>query len=94
MKYIEITANGTTYVKNGPGYLQGILVNNATGTSPTIQILDINATASTSPAIAGGSAAFAVPAAGTFLDYDCNFSNGLAVIVGGTFSGSLTVTYY
>ena len=92
MLYKEIAATGTTVLKTGPGYLQGVTVNNP-GTGPgTIQIFDNGAASGT--AIAGATA-FALPAAGSFLDYDCGFTNGLTVVVGGTFTnGTITVEYY
>lgn len=90
MQYKEITAAGTYLVKTGPGYLQGVTVN-LPGSTPTLAIFD-NVTSAT-PAICGGGAAFAIPAAGSFLDYDCHFSTGLTVVVGGTGTQSYTVTY-
>jgi hypothetical protein len=92
MQYQELVTNASFLIKSGAGYLQGIVVNAATGTSPTIQVWD-NVSAA-APAIAGGTAAFAVPAAGSALVYDCHFSKGLFIVIGGTFSGSLTVSFY
>lgn len=91
MQYKEITAAGTYILKYSAGYLQGITVN-LPGTTPTLQIWD-NVSAA-APAIAGGGAAFAIPAAGSFLDYDCHFSNGLTIVIGGTSTMSYTVEYY
>ena len=92
MQYKELNATGTTTIKTGPGYLQGITVNNP-GTGPgTIQIFDQVSAAA--PAIAGATA-FALPTAGGFLDYDCHFSNGLTIVIGGTFTnGTVTVEFY
>jgi hypothetical protein len=39
MQYKELAANATTTLKIGPGYLQGITVNNA-GSAWTIEIFD------------------------------------------------------
>lgn len=91
MLYQEITAAGTYVLKNGAGYLQGITIN-LPGTTPTVQIFDNSAASGT--AIAGGGAAFALPAAGSFLDYDCHFSKGLTVVIGGTGTMSYTVEWY
>ena len=92
MQYKELTATGTTTIKTGPGYLQGITVNHPGSGPGTIQIFD-NITNS-APAIAGATA-FALPTAGSFLDYDCHFTTGLTIVVGGTFTGgTLTVEYY
>lgn len=90
MNYIEITGNGTVVVKKSAGYIQGITVN-APGTTATLQVLDKNSDTGISANIAGGAAAFAVPAAGAFLDYDCHFSNGLQIVVAGN-SGTLSLT--
>ena len=92
MQYQEITAAGTVTIKTGAGYLQGITVNNP-GTGPgTLQVFD-NITNS-APAIAGATA-FNLPTAGSFLDYDCHFTKGLTVVVGGTFTnGTITVEFY
>ena len=92
MQFRELTAAGTYVLKMGPGYFQGITVNSNAGTSPTLRIADNASNAA--PYIAGGSAAFAIPTSGSFLDYDCRFSNGLTVVVGGTLTGSLTVAWY
>lgn len=91
MQYKEITAAGTYVLKLGTGYLQGVTVN-LPGTTPTLQIFDN--TSAAAPAIAGGGAAFALPAAGSFLDYDCHFSNGLTIVIGGTGTMSYTVEFY
>lgn len=91
MQYKELTAAGTYVLKVGAGYLQGITVN-LPGTTPTLQIFDNGAASGT--AIAGGGAAFAIPAAGSFLDYDCHFTNGLTVVIGGSSTMSYTVEYY
>lgn len=96
MQYIELTAAGTYVLKTGPGYLQGITVN-LPGTSPTLRIFDNTSAAlptGGTAGIAGSSAAFAIPAAGSFLDYDCHFSNGLTVVIGGTSTMSYTVEFY
>jgi hypothetical protein len=92
MQFLELTAAGTYLIKQSPGYLQGITINHP-GTGPgTIQIFDQLSAAV--PAIAGASA-FALPAAGGFLTYDCTFSRGLTVVIGGTFTnGSVTVEFY
>ncbi len=89
MLYREIVASSTVLIKTGPGYLQGITVNIPGGA--TIQIAD--QTTAAAPFIAGATA-FALPAAGTYLDYDCHFTNGLCVVVGSMTSGSITVEYY
>ncbi len=89
MQYREIVASGTTLLKAGPGYLQGITVN--IPGSGTIQIAD--ALTAVAPFIAGATA-FALPAAGTYLDYDCHFSTGLTIVVGSMSGGSITVEYY
>lgn len=91
MQYLEINSKATFVVKTGPGVLAGIMVNNA-GTGWTLQVFDnISAVA---PAIAGGTA-FAVPAAGSFLNYGgLGFSNGLTIVSGGSTAGSITVIYY
>lgn len=91
MQYQEITAAGTYLVKTGPGHLRGITVN-LPGSTPTLAIFDN--IASTTPAICGGGAAFAIPAAGTYLNYDCDFSTGLTIVIGGTSTMSYTVTYF
>jgi hypothetical protein len=36
----------------------------------------------------------APPAAANFLDYDCHFSNGLTVVIGGTGTMSYTVEWF
>jgi hypothetical protein len=90
MQYKELAANATTTLKTGPGYLQGITVNNA-GTSWTLQIFD--SVAGSGTAIAGGTA-FTVPAAGTGLNYDYGFSNDLTIVASGTTAGSITVAWY
>lgn len=89
MQYREINSNNTYVLKTGPGYLQGITVNLAG--SGTIQIADN--TSAAAPFIAGATA-FALPAAGSFLDYDCHFTNGLTIVVGSMTTGSITVEYY
>jgi hypothetical protein len=96
MQYREITAAGTFVLKAGAGYLQGVTVN-LPGTTPTLQIFDNTSAAlptGGTPGIAGSAAAFAIPAAGSFLDYDCHFSNGLTVVIGGTGTMSYTVEYF
>ena len=97
MQYRELTAAGTFTLKSGAGYLQGITVNLA-GSTPTLQIFD-NITNSLptggTTGIAGSAAAFALSTtAGTFYDYDCHFSNGLTVVIGGTGTMSYTVEFY
>jgi antibiotic biosynthesis monooxygenase (ABM) superfamily enzyme len=73
MNYLEINSSGTTLVKTGPGYFQGITVN-AAGSSWTLQIFDnVSATA---PAIAGGAGAFTIPPAGNFVEMDVHFKSG------------------
>lgn len=89
MLYREIVASSTVLIKTGAGYLQGITVNIPGGA--TIQIAD--QTSAAAPFIAGATA-FALPAAGTYLDYDCHFTNGLTVVVGSMSNGSITVEYY
>ncbi len=89
MLYREIVASGTTTLKTGPGYLQGITVN--IPGSGTIQIAD--QTSAAAPWIAGATA-FALPAAGTYLDYDCHFTNALTIVIGSMSGGSITVEYY
>ena len=90
MQYQEITGNGTYKLKQGPGYLQGVTVN--LPGSGTIQIADN--TSAAAPFIAGGGAAFALPTAGSFLDYDCHFSNGLTIVIASMVTGSITVEWY
>ena len=89
MQYQEITANGTYKLKVGPGYLQGVTVN--LPGSGTIQIAD--GLTAAAPFIAG-STAFALPAAGSFLDYDCHFSTGLTIVIGSMVTGSITVEWF
>lgn len=92
MQYRELNANATVILKKGPGYLQGITVNLPGGAS--IQVLDSNGDDGKSSSIAGG-VAFALPAAGSFLDYDCHFTNGLTVVLSGVVGGtSVTVEFY
>jgi hypothetical protein len=88
MLYREITANGTYTLKTGNGYLQGITVN--IPGSGTIQIADN--TSAAAPFIAGATA-FALPTAGTYLDYDCHYTTGLTIVVASMSSGSITVEY-
>jgi hypothetical protein len=94
MQFKELNATGTFYLKVGPGYFQGIQVNLA-ATTVTLQIFDATTTSDTSTMIAGGTA-FALPAVGAtpFYGYDCNFSKGLIVVVGGSGTFSLTPTWY
>jgi len=87
--YKEIVANGTYTLKSQGGYLEGVVVN--IPGSGTIQIAD-NTTAA-APFIAGATA-FALPAAGGFLNYNTHFSTGLTIVIGSMVSGSITVTYY
>lgn len=91
MQYQELTSAGTYVLKTGAGYLQGVTIN-LPGTTPTLRIFD--STAASGAAIAGGGAAFAIPAAGSFLDYDCHFTNGLTVVIGGSGTMSYTVEFY
>lgn len=91
MEYLEITAAGTYTLKHGAGYLQGITVN-LPGSTPTLRIFD--QTSAAAPGIAGGAKAFAIPAAGTYLRYDCHFTNGLTIVIAGTSDQSYTVSYY
>jgi hypothetical protein len=87
MLYQEISDKATHVIKTGPGFLQGITVNNA-GSAWTLQVFD-NITNS-APAIAGATA-FTVPTAGTFLNYDVHFSTGPTIVTAGTTAGSITV---
>jgi hypothetical protein len=89
MQYLEIATQATFTLKTGAGYLQGICVNLPNGGS--IRIFDNIAASGT--AIAGGAAAFALPAAGSFLNYDCHFSNGLTIVTS-VANPSITVTFY
>lgn len=89
MQYQEINGNGTYKLKIGPGYLQGVTVN--LPGSGTIQIFDNVAGSGT--AIAGATA-FALPAAGSFLDYDVNFNTGLTIVIASMVTGSITVEWY
>ena len=92
MLYREITAASTVTLKTGAGYFQGITVNHPGSGPATLQVFD--QTSAAVPAIAGATA-FALPTAGSFLDYDCHFSNGLTIVIGGTFTGgTVTVEYY
>ena len=89
MQYREITANGTYTLKTGPGYFQGITVN--LPGSGTLQVAD--QTSAAAPFIAGATA-FALPTAGSFLDYDCHFTNGLTIVVASMTTGSITVEWW
>jgi len=92
MQYQEITDKATHVLKQGAGYLQGIVVNNA-GTSWTLQIFD-DVTATSPKATIAGATALTIPAAGTSLPYDCHFSNGLTIVTAGTTAGSFTISWY
>jgi len=94
MQYRELsTGTGTYVIKTGAGFLQGIQVNVAAAAT-TLQIFD--QTSAAAPAIAGGAAAFPLSAVGTtpFYRYNCSFTNGLTIVVGGSGTFSLTVLYY
>lgn len=94
MQYQELsTGTGTFVLKKGAGYLQGIQVN-VSAVAVTLQIFD-NVSAA-APAIAGGAAAFPLSAVGTtpFYRFDCHFTNGLTIVVGGSGTFSLTVEFY
>lgn len=86
--YRELNANGTTVVKSGAGFLRSITVNAPGGA--TIQIFDN--TSAAAPAIAGATA-FALPAAGSNLNYDCFFYAGLTVVIANMTNGSVTVSF-
>lgn len=86
---IELTANGTTTVKTGPGVLLGIVVN--LPGAGTIRIFDN--TAASGRAIAGGAAAFALPAAGSYLPYNCSFYTGLTVVIASMTTGSISLIF-
>jgi hypothetical protein len=88
MQYREIVADGTVTLKTGAGYLQGITVN--IPGSGTIQIADQTTIAA--PYIAGATA-FALPAAGSYLDYDCHFTTALTIKIASSSSMSITVEY-
>jgi hypothetical protein len=90
MYYQELNAAGTYQLKVGAGYFQGITVN--LPGSGTLQIADNASKAAAAPFIAGG-VAFVIPPAGSYLDYDCGFSNGLVVVLGGTGPFSVTVQW-
>jgi hypothetical protein len=90
MYYKELNAAGTYLIKGAQGYLQGITVN--LPGSGTLQIADNSAGSAAAPFIAGATA-FAIPPAGSYLDYDCSFSNGLTIVVGGTGPLSITVEW-
>jgi hypothetical protein len=89
MQYKEIVADGTYQLKTGAGYLQGITIN--LPGSGTIQIADQVSAAA--PFIAGATA-FALPASGTYLDYDCHFTTGLCVKIASSTNASITVEYF
>ena len=92
MQYKELSGTGTFVLKSAPGYLQALQVNLSVATT-TVQIFD-NITNS-APAIAGG-VAFALPAVGNTptYNYDCHFSTGLTIVIGGSGTFSITVSYY
>jgi NhaP-type Na+/H+ or K+/H+ antiporter len=89
MEATEISDKATHVLKQGAGFLQAVVVNNA-GSSWSLQIFDQVSAAA--PAIAGATA-FAVPTAGTVLAYGCYFSNGLTIVTAGTTAGSITVIW-
>ncbi len=89
MQYLEINATGTYKLKASAGYLQGVQVN--LPGAGTIQIFD-NITNS-APAIAGATA-FLLPAAGSFMNYDCHFSTGLTIVIASMSGGTITVSFY
>jgi hypothetical protein len=87
--YKELTANGTFTLKATAGHLVSIIVNLPGGGS--MQVFDN--TSAAAPAIMGGSAAIALPAAGSNLKYDCDFYTGLTIVISGMTSGSITVNF-
>jgi len=96
MQFKELsTGTGTFIIKTGPGYFQGIQVN-VSAAAVTLQIFDGVSSSAPAVAIAGGAAAFPLSAVGTTPNYiyDCHFSQGLTIIVGGSGTLSMTVTYY
>jgi hypothetical protein len=86
--YKEIVANGTYLLKTGAGFLNRIVVNAPGGGS--IQIAD--ALTNVAPYIAGATA-FALPAAGSTLNYQVNYYTGLTIVITGMTSGSITVSF-
>ena len=96
MQFKELTTGtGTFLIKTGPGYLQGIQVN-VSAAAVTLQIFDGVSVSAPAVAIAGGAAAFPLSAVGStpFYKYDCHFTQGLTIVVGGSGTFSLTVEYY
>lgn len=90
----EFTANSAgVAVKASPGVLRKLVVN--LPGSATIRLYDSpdgsGLTAAT--AIVGGGAATALPAAGSVLNFDCNFLNGLWIIIAGVTTTSFTVVF-
>jgi hypothetical protein len=84
--YKNITANGTTVVKSGPGILHGITVNKL-GSASTLQIFDNTAGSGTLI----GTLNTAVAQAS--LIYDVAFSVGLCVVLAGTTAPDVTLSY-
>ncbi len=89
MQYKELAATGTYLIKNGPGFLQGIVVGVPGGS--TLQIAD--QTTAAAPFIAGATA-FVTPAAGSVLAYNCHFTTALTIVVGSMTAGTITVSFY
>jgi hypothetical protein len=92
MQFTNLANKATNKLKDGAGYVQGVLVV-APGSAWTLQVFDSNDSGTPAHPILGATA-MTVPAAGTFLDLDCHFSNGLIVVTAGTTAGEIVVTWY
>lgn len=90
----EFTANSAgVAIKASPGTLRKIIV--TLPGAATIRLYDSSdgTGLSAATAIIGGAAATALPAAGSVLNFDCNFLNGLWIVVASVATTSFTVVF-
>jgi hypothetical protein len=84
--FLHLNALASTLVKTGAGVLHSLTINNI-GATATVTVYDGTSTSGTEIAALGGTLGF-----GNVL-YDAKFATGLYIVIAGTTSPDITLTY-
>jgi hypothetical protein len=88
INYSNLTANGTTTIKSGPGLLHTITINTKGASSNTATVYDNTSGSGTKIATIDTTAQVQT------LLFDIAFTTGLTIVVASGTAGDLTVTYF